>query len=182
MPRRSCYGADMVLKPALVSALGIALTFTLSACASTSDRYPSLAIRDAERIHASAEAAEPPPPPLPVQPSADLTRQLAQIRADAHRGHQAFLAAVPRTRSLVNAARGSASASDAWISAQVSLSELEITRRQMMTAMADLDKLLLQTELNGGAIDAVTETRDRVSALMDEENALMRQLAGSLRQ
>ena len=182
MARRSCYGAKMVCKPALVSALGLALTSTLSACASMSDRYPSLAIRDAERIHAAAEAAEPAPPPPPIQPSAELTRQLGQLRAEASRAHQAFLDAAPRTRSLVNAARGSSTASDAWISAQVSLSQLEITRRQTMTAMADLDKLLMQTELSGGATDAVAATQEQVGRMLDDENATMRQLAGSLRQ
>lgn len=182
MARRSCYGADMVCKPALVSALGMTLTFTLGGCASTSDRYPSLAIRETERIHSSAQTAEPAPPPAPVQPSADLTQRLGQLRTQANQAHQAFLGAAPRTRSLVNAARGSATASDAWISAQVSLSQLEITRRQTISAMADLDKLLLQTELQGGAIDAVAETQGQVGALLNEENALMRQLGGSLRQ
>ena len=181
MARRSCYGADMVCKPALNSALGLALTFTLSACASTSDRYPSLAIRDAERIHAEAEAAEPAPPPPPAPPSAALVQRLSQLRAEANRAHQAFLGAAPRTRSLVNAARGSAAGSDPWISAQVSLSQLEMTRRQAMSAMADLDKLLLQTEQEGGPTDVVAATQGQVGAMLDEENALMRQLAGSLR-
>ena len=182
MPRRACYGTRMACKPVTVSVLGTALVVMLSACASTSDRYPSLAIRDAERAHGTAQQAEPTPPPAPVQPSAELSQRLGQLRAQAGRGHQAFLAAAPRTRAAVNAARGSAVASDAWVAAQVSLSSLEITRNDTMTAMADLDKLRLETEVSGGAVEAVSATQAQVNTILNEENALLRQLSASLRQ
>ena len=172
----------MVCKPVSASACGLALILALGACTSTSDRYPSLAIREAERIHGSAQPVAPAPPPQPVPPSAELAQRLAQLRGEATRSHQAFLSAAPRTRALVNAARGSAVASDPWIAAQASLSGLEVTRNRTMEAMADLDKLLLQAEMEGGAREAVAETQAQVNSLLDEENALVRQLAGSLRQ
>lgn len=182
MARRACYGACMVYKRVSAPASGIALILALGACASTSDRYPSLAIRDAERVHGSAQAVTPEPEPQPVQPSADLAQRLVQLRGAAARGHQAFLSAAPRTKSLIDAARGSAVASDSWVAAQASLSGLETVRNETMTSMAELDKLLLQAELEGGAREAVAATRSEVGSLLDSENATLEQMAGSLRQ
>jgi len=172
----------MVYKRVSAPASGIALILALGACASTSDRYPSLAIRDAERVHGSAQAVTPEPEPQPVQPSADLAQRLVQLRGAAARGHQAFLSAAPRTKSLIDAARGSAVASDSWVAAQASLSGLETVRNETMTSMAELDKLLLQAELEGGAREAVAATRSEVGSLLDSENATLEQMAGSLRQ
>ena len=142
----------------------------------------SLAGDSGGRADSRQRPAGRPSPPHPVQPSAELAQRLAQLRGEATRSHQAFLSAAPRTRALVNAARGSAVASDPWIAAQASLSGLEVTRNRTMEAMADLDKLLLQAEMEGGAREAVAETQAQVNSLLDEENALVRQLAGSLRQ
>lgn len=185
MRRGACYGPAMDCKPALRSAFGpassIALILTLGACASSADRYPSLAIRDIERIYGSAQPVEPAPPPPPVEASPELTQRLSQLQGEAARAHQAFLSALPRTRSLVNAARGSAVASDSWVAAQTSVSSLESSRNRIMLAMADLDKLLLQAEIEGGAREAVAQAQASVNGMVEEEDAVLEQLIGSLR-
>ena len=185
MRRGACYGAGMDWKPALHPAfrpaLGIAAILTLSACAGSPDRYPSLAIRDVERIYGSAQPVEPPAPPAPAQPSAELAQRLAQLQSEAANAHQAFLSALPRTRSLVNAARGSAVASDPWIAAQTGVSSLEANRNRVMLAMADLDKLLLQAEIEGGAREAIARTQEAVNGMVQEEDSVLQQLLGSLR-
>ena len=57
-------------RPAFAALSSLALAVSLSACASTSDRYPSLAIRDVERFYGSAQPVDAnPAPPPPVQPS-----------------------------------------------------------------------------------------------------------------
>ena len=172
----------MVCKPVSASACGLALILALGACTSTSDRYPSLAIRDVERLYGSAQPVEPnPAPPPPAQPSPELAQRLIQLQNQATQAHQAFLSALPGTRSHVNAARNAAVASDSWVIAQNSISTLESARARAMVAMADLDQLLLQTETEGGARDAVIAAQAKVNGMVEDENGTLDQLSDSLR-
>lgn len=186
MRRAACYGAGMdsqpVLRPAFAVLSSAVLALSLGACA-TSDRYPSLAIRDVERLYGSAQPVEPnpAPPPPPAQPSPELAQRLIQLQNQATQAHQAFLSALPGTRSHVNAARNAAVASDSWVIAQNSISTLESARARAMLAMADLDQLLLQTETEGGARDAVIAAQAKVNGMVEDENGTLDQLSDSLR-
>lgn len=186
MPRRACYGAGMdcqpAFRPAFAALSSLALAVSLSACASTSDRYPSLAIRDVERFYGSAQPVDAnPAPPPPVQPSPELAQRLVQLQDQAAQAHQAFLSALPGTRSQVNAARNAAVASDSWVTAQNSISTLESSRSHAMLAMAELDQLLVQAETGVGARDAVIAAQAKVDGMVQEENTVLDHLVASLR-
>src|SRR5690606_41180397 len=77
----------------LIAALGC----TLSACAASA-RYPSLAIRDAERVTGTMQPAEP-EPYVPPPPASTVLDQLDRLTGDAATAHRAFLAALPQARS-----------------------------------------------------------------------------------
>lgn len=182
MQRGACYGTLMDCKPAHPAFFGLALLVGLTGCTSTSDRYPSLAIRDAERAYAAGAYDSPPvPPAAPVAPSPALAQKLSQLQGQARQAHQAFLAAAPRTRTLVNSAQGSSPASDSWVAAQVGISGLEANRNRAMVAMADLDELLLETEVEGGAREAVRQAHAAVNSMIQEEDSVLSGLTGRLR-
>ena len=157
-------------------------TILLGACASASADYPSLAIRDAERMTGSAEAVVAVPdlaPPAP--PSADLAARLAQLQGEAAAAHRAFRAAQGRTSVLVRAASRVAVGSESWAVATVALADLESSRSQAMIALADLDALYVAGEVGGGANPAVLQARDGVTALVAEEDAVLANLRGQIR-
>lgn len=132
----------------------------VTACASDPTVYPSLAPRPVEKLGFD----EPTPPPAPPSgPDASLDSALAtnaQQRAEAARD---FDRAAARTETLVRAARGARVGSDAWISAQ--------------TAIADLDALRSRY---GDSIDALNElARTRAATLQPAYPPLDQAVAGA---
>lgn len=175
--RAACYGAGMKIEPVLC----LALVLSLAACAGAPGQYPSLAIRDVERVHGSAEPAEPPLVPPPVVPSPELAGHLAELYTDAARAHQAFMTELPRTRELVAGATSAQVASDPWVEAQTRIGGLEVRRSKVMLVAADLDAMLLAVELEGGAREAIAQTQEAVDAMVREEDAALAGLVVQLR-
>jgi hypothetical protein len=99
----------------------------LAACATAEEEYPSLAIRDAERVSGRFEpvAATPyVPPPTP----AAVLGLLDQLAADAASAHRSFVAEAPAASRIIQAAGGAEFGSDAWAAASVALAGLESSR------------------------------------------------------
>jgi hypothetical protein len=162
-------------RPCLLAALGCAL----GACAA-SDKYPSLALRDAERAAGTMQPVEPAAYVPPATPPAVLGR-LEQLAAEAASAHQAFLAEAPQARSTIAAARGAEPGAESWARAQVALAGLEATRSRAMIALADLDRLYVDAAVEGSELERIGATRDRVAAQVDEQNAAIESLASGLR-
>ncbi len=162
----------------------IAATLSLAAlagCASTGDRYPSLSIRDAERVEGEFTVARPapvviPPPPLP----ADTAGRLTQLRAQANSAHQKFLAAVPGARRAVTAARGAGVTDDRWAGAQVALADLDSARSEAAIALGDLDLMFADAAIEQAQRDEIVQTRAEVTALLAEEDRLLAELRGAI--
>lgn len=154
----------------------ISLGALTGACASESGRYPSLAIRDAERVQGNAEPVEPEAPQLVEAPSKDLLSRLEQLKGQAATAHRAFMAASPAAERQISSARGAAVASSAWVSAQVALSDLETSRSKLMIALAELDSLHVSAEIEGGARAAISAARDDVDQLAQIENEKLSRL------
>ena len=160
----------------LVPLLGLA---ALGACTSASDDYPSLALRPAERATGMLEPVAA-APYVPPETPATVVGRLGQLTAEAASAHQDFLAAGPATRALVGAARGSGAGSEAWARAQVALAALEAERSRAMIALADLDRLMVDAAIEGGELERIVTTRDTVIAQVDQQNATIEGLLGSL--
>lgn len=157
---------------------GLALVAVLGACASPGTDYPSLALRDAERISGTMEV-DPPPPPPPA-PAAATLEQLPQLTAEARAAHAQFVEAAPAARSRVNAAVGASRGSDSWSVAQVAVADLEARRSRAMIALADLDRLYVGAFTAAEDITAIEAARGEVDALVQQQNAVITELLGRL--
>lgn len=158
----------------------VAMPLALGACAGT-DRgeFPSLAIRDAERAPVSP-APSPGTGAEPAHPSTALADRLADLQERAAAAHRAFLETAPATERLVAAAAGSAVASESWAVAQAALSHLDSRRNPATTALAELDRLYVEAELEAGPAQAVAQARGNVLALVNDEQAKLDSLAGRM--
>ena len=148
--------------------IGTALSAALSACAGASDDYPSLAIREVERVRggfdvppcgecvedAQCVAPSPAPssmsPPTPAPPPelpASYAQRTAALLADVRAADTAFQSSLATARSRVAAARGAALGTPAWGSAQVALADLTSKRSATAIPVTDLEKLAVEIEL-----------------------------------
>lgn len=151
----------------------------LGACTTASEAYPSLALREAERATGTLQPVEAQPYVPPPTPAAVLG-ELDQLAAEAASAHRAFLAEAPGVRALVSSARGASVGSEGWARAQVALGGLEAERGRAMIALADLDRLMVDAAVAGGALERIVAVRDTVTAQVDEQNQTIAGLLGSL--
>lgn len=164
----------------------LSMLLSLSACGGRD--YPSLAIRPAERITGTAEPATPTPEPTtaPLPASADVTGPAASLVVQAQAAHQRFLSRRAETERLVSAARGTAVGSEAWSVASVALANLESARSDAMIALAELDEryaaqsIMAQSGGNPADAEALAAARERVIALVGDEDAVLTGLRGRL--
>ena len=162
----------------LARALASATLLSLAACASAPGEYPSLAIRDAERVTGTIATPEPyVPPPAP----APVLDRLAQLTGEAASTHSAFLSEAPRARRTVSAARGASAGSENWAQAQVALAGLEAARSQAMVALADLDRLYVDAAVEATELDRIAAVRKEVIGIVEAEDAVIAELAAALR-
>ncbi len=163
--------------------LALALLPCLAACATASDRYPSLAIRDVERAQGQFEPAPAAPLDVPEIPGASgsLTERIAALGAAAASSHQAFLASAPRAARLASAAAGSPIGSDAWASAQVALADLDSARSTTAIALGDLDSMMVGTAIQAQDVSAIELVRQKVLAQVGEEDETLARLRAQVR-
>ena len=148
----------------------------LGACAAPRHEYPSLAIRDVERVSGQMEAAPPTyvPPPL----TAAAGDELEALAEQANAAHQTFLAEVAAARQQVAAARGAERGSDGWARAQVVIAALESARSRAMIALADLDRIYVAAALEGTELTRIAAVQQQVSAQVAQQDAAIGALIG----
>ncbi len=149
----------------------------LAGCATPATEFPSLAIRDSERV--SGTIAVPAPQPV-IAPAPAALAQLDQIIARVREGHQAFTAGTAAARGSVAAARGAASGSDTWSAAQIAVANLESHRSQVMIALADLDRRYVDAAVDGADVTRLTAAQAEANGLTAQENAEIDRLLGAL--
>lgn len=159
----------------LLAALACACT---AACASTPGDYPSLAIRDAERVSGTLQPAQPyVPPPVPQATLADAASLVAQARA----AHSAYNSRLGSVRSAVSAARGAGFGSERWAVASVAVTALETERSRAMIALADLDRLHVVAATEGLATGELAAAQAEVAGIVAEQTAGIDALLAVLR-
>jgi CRP/FNR family transcriptional regulator len=131
-------------------ALPLALAALLTACATPEGEYPSLAVRDVERVGGQFAVPEPVALPQPPAPTIDNAEELA---ARAREAHAELLAQAEEFRPRFAAARGAARGSEDWAQANVALAVLQSTRSEAMIALADLDHIYVEAAVEGLALD-----------------------------
>jgi hypothetical protein len=166
----------MAMKSPLFAALALALP--LAACASEGP-FPSLAPRAVEKEEAPVQAA----PPAPVAADPRLAALLAELRARAREGHNQFQGALPGVERA--AASAGAAGSEAWVEAQLAVSRLEAARAPVVSALAELDALLLARSnqaapTNDADLAALQAAVAEVQAMADRQDSDIDRLAASL--
>lgn len=144
--------------PAL--ALVLLASLALGACATPDEGYPSLAIRDGERMTGSIAAPEPQPLPAPPTATLDAIDSLLDQARQAHADFQRVAARVgPASRSADRATR------------DVAIGEMMSARSMTMVPLAELDRLYAAAAAEGQDVSAIVEARAQAEALVAMENA-----------
>lgn len=144
----------------------------LSACATPADQYPSLAIRDVERVVGTADPVVA-PPYVPPAPAAATLDRLTQLQSAATAAHAAFIAQEARDRGVIARLSGAATGSDGWAVGLAALAELQGARSRTMVALADLDRIHVDAAVAGEDLSRVAAVRDAVAALVAQEDAMI---------
>ena len=173
-------------KPAFL----FAATLALSACATAGGNAPSLAKRgyelsdsDIQRLlEGEVGVIDPAPPQAIALPPAEEAKAAAAY-ADHLRGQAAFQERVARTEQRVNAARGTAPESEAWIEAQMAVSRLDSARAPSVGALGALDSLYLDVIDSLGLEQALSiqPRRDKVAEDVAYQSRVVAALSGVLR-
>lgn len=169
-----------IASPCLCLPLGLALL--VGACATSNADYPSLAVRDIERVEGSFAVTPRKSievPPVKTDLAGPLDEVLADLVAQAEATHGDFLAIVPRARQLA-AVRGSRDlGSPAWAAAEVALSELESARSLAAVPLGDVDMLYTAARVAAEDVAAIEDARARILALITEQDDQLAQLRGA---
>lgn len=161
--------------------LSCVLALGLGACASTTERYPSLAKRESERYYGTLQPVSPEPAPVQNEmPDAELSQSLANLQREASDAHGQFLADLPSVRTEVETQAGTAQGSDGWFAAQTAISGLDSYRARTMIALAELDRLYIAAQLDRGARDAIGAAQHTVETMVQAENVEIAGLLGRI--
>ena len=158
--------------------LAIMLCILAAGCASTPGDYPSLAIRDAERVSGTLQPAEPyVPAPIDAATLASVEGLVQQANA----AYAAYRGKLERVRATALRARGASVGSDAWAAASVALAELETERSRTMVALADLDRLYVAAATEGAATAELANAQNTVNEMVEFETAQINEIHATLR-
>ena len=159
-----------------------AIAGLLSACEASSDKYPSLAIRDVERAVGTFTPGGADQTPSPAAaPSTELVARLQQLRENASAAHTEFVNATPGANRLVAAAQGAGVATDRWGDAQVALSDLESLRSNTAIALAEADILYIDASIEFDPNELIGATRAEIISMVADEDVTLAALRGQMR-
>lgn len=191
--RIACYGSAMAAPSSPRSARALTrllvpvllATTLLAGCNNDRGRYPSLARRPAERSFAvpPAPASAPDAPQAPDDGT--LLARADALVAAAQEADKRFAASAATAAPRITAGRGAARGSDPWARAQIALAELESARSRATIALADFDRLLVETTIADpqGAdprLPAVRRQHEAVGAIVAGEDARIAELQAAL--
>lgn len=151
-------------------------TLALAACAGNADRYPSLAVRPAERVGGTFAVTNPVPDPAPLdQPALSrIDRFLSSARAT----HARFVDRAGTARSQVAAGRGTSPDDNRWALAQVALADLESIRSENAVVLGDIDLMFVDATLSNTEREQVASAREAILALIAQEDRVLAELSG----
>jgi len=120
----------------------LAFGLFLGGCAAPdAGHYPSLLPRPIE----SRSNAEPVAPPPPVAtPDAPTDAKLAALQKTLGESASAFAPAADRAEQAAQAAKGQAAGSEAWITAEMALAELDGYRATTSATLTDVEEMAIE--------------------------------------
>lgn len=167
---------DLGAKTTMLAAL---FALALSGCASADGRYPSLAVRDAERF--SGEFAPSAPTQATVSPVTSA-QQVSDFIALARGAHREFVAITPQATSIARMARTAGPSSDRRSQALVALAQLTSLRSQTAIALANLDALEAQAATTFAPMVEIKAAQTQVTQLVSEQDVILDSLTAQVAQ
>jgi len=161
---------------AMLATLGAIM---LAGCATDSELYPSLSVRDEERVSGVFEPVQT-EPYVAAALSGDVLDQVAALRTNAATAHRNVLAAAESARGPLAGARDSEIGGEEWSVASRALADVEARRSETMIALADLDRLYVAAQTDGSQSDAIVAALSEVNTLVLEEDRLIAALRAQL--
>lgn len=157
------------------------LSGLIAACAGGSDRYPSLSLRDFERVEGQFAVSDSGQRDLnPAQLPVDRAEQVREAVEAAHARHSRFLTHAEQARDVVVAAVGSGQADKRWSLAMVEIADLDSRLGATTSLLADLDALYTSASLEFQEREEIAEARTETSALVAAESLILQQLVDML--
>lgn len=157
--------------------LALSALALIGACASPTRDYPSLAVRDAERV--SGTLGTPAPPPAPLAIPASVRDRAATLEGAARAAHADFLTAASELRAPIRAGQGNPVASEEWSAAQIALALLSGYRSETMVALADLDLIYARAVDEGLALAPISQARTKVESMVADQDRLITALSAT---
>ena len=157
------------------------LAIALAACAGADVEYPSLAVRDAERMvgqFTPVTPSEPVPPPVTPLTTREAIGSVIEEARDLHRR---FLAAQPAAMTLARQARGDGNESDRRSRALIALADQSTLQSAMASQLAVLDRLEFEAASAFGATGDIREAQALVVDLMAQQDAALDSLSREMR-
>ncbi len=148
--------------------LAILCSVSVTACAGSSDQYPSLAVRDIERQSGVFTPSQN--PAQPIDPVASTTEISAIVRR-AEQSDAAFRDAEPGVRQLARDAARLGTDSNAYSQTLVAIADLTSLRTQAAIALGDLDALEASAAVSFAPLEDLKAAQESVSAIIDRQNA-----------
>lgn len=170
MQRR--YALTAVIAPALI----------LASCASASKNYPSLAIRDAERVTGAFVITPPPGTSAPAPLNTAMAGQIDGVVARAQSNHRVFMETEPAARRIILSGADAAVTSNAWAKSQIALGDLDSLRSVTAVALGDLDLMYADATLAFEERDKIVAARQQVIDIVREQDRILAQLRGKVSQ
>lgn len=163
------------LNPAICAAL--CLGVVLSGCASAEGRYPSLAVRDAERTQGTLR-------PTPASESSAVAainpEQLLAPATRAKESHSKFTAQQGEVNDLVLASIGRGPEDDLRARALVGLAGLTSLRGQTALALSDLDRLEVAAATEFKPTKEIRDQQASVQQMIAQQDAALDSLSEML--
>jgi len=164
-----------------------AVSAVVGGCTASDLDTPSLAKRPYEVDGNQTAAAPPVSPSVQGTVPAALKSRISALANEGQRSHDRFLSNLPSVQSAAARARGAARSTEPWVAAQSALSALEVDRSPSVAALADLDRLYLDTlnrqdqASSGAAIQAVSAAREKAQGQVTKQADILTELARQLR-
>ncbi len=151
----------------IISSLASAV---LTGCTANNDKYPSLAVRDAELL--TGQAAPTKPVEVPTT-SAQTFEQLRGFVEQARNAHQQFMAAQPGALRLAQASRNVSMENDTRASALIAIAHLTSLHGQTTLALSDLDQLEFYAATAFDATGDIKAAQILVGEMINEQESAL---------
>ena len=158
--------------------LPLFIATALAACASAPGAYPSLAVRDAERLTGTLQ---PPAPYVAPPPTPETMADVETLVEQAHDAFESYRGKLDSVRAAALAARGAEVGSEQWARVNLAMAELETERSRTMVPLSEIDQLYVTAATEGGALQNLADAQGLVGEMVDFETAKIDEIWNALR-